>query len=93
MNLENIASVVGIISTSITVIILLGKWLVVLPLKNFIEEQTHSIQPNANGGKSLADVARTTVEIKTSLDSLAHIVNKIEDRLDTHIEQHVKGEA
>ena len=65
----------------------------VLPLKNFIEEQTHSIQPNANGGKSLADVARTTVEIKTTLESLTHIVDKIEDRLDTHIEQHVKGEA
>ena len=93
MNLQNIASVVGIISTSITVIILLGKWLVVLPLKSFIEEQTHSIQPNTNGGKSLSDVAKTTIEIKTALEGLTHIVNKIEDRLDTHIEQHVKGEA
>jgi len=93
MNLENFASVVGIISTTITVVVILGKWLVVLPLKNFIEEQTHPIQPNANGGKSLADVARTTIEIKTALEGLTHIVDKIEDRLDTHIEQHVKGEA
>jgi len=93
MTIQEIASVVGIISTSITVVVILGKWLVVLPLKNFIEEQTHPIQPHANGGKSLADVARTTIEIKTALEGLTHIVDKIEDRLDTHIEQHVKGEA
>jgi hypothetical protein len=93
MNIQDIASVVGIISTSITVVILLGKWLVVLPLKNFIEEQTHPIQPHANGGRSLSDVAKTTIEIKTALDRLAHQVDKIEDRLNTHIEQHIKGEA
>jgi hypothetical protein len=93
MILENVASVVGIISTSITVIIVLGKWLVVLPLKNFIEEQTHPIQPHANGGKSLSDVAKNVIEIKASLESLGHQVDKIENRLNTHIEQHVRGEA
>jgi hypothetical protein len=93
MSLENVASIVGIISTSITVIIVLGKWLVVLPLKNFIEEQTHPIQPHANGGKSLSDVAKNVIEIKASLESLGHQVDKIENRLNTHIEQHVRGEA
>lgn len=93
MTIQEVASIVGIISTSITIVIVLGKWLVVLPLKNFIAEQTHPIQPYANGGRSLSDVARTVVEIKTTLDSLTHQVDKIEDRLDTHIEQHVKGEA
>ena len=93
MTVQEIASVVGIVSTSITIVIVLGKWLVVLPLKNFIAEQTHPIQPHANGGRSLSDVAKTTIEIKTALESLAHQVDKIEDRLDTHIEQHVKGEA
>lgn len=93
MSIQNIASIVGIISTSITVVVILGKWLVVLPLKNFIAEQTHSIQPHANGGKSLPDVAKTAIEIKTALESLSHQVDKIESRLDTHIEQHIKGEA
>lgn len=93
MNLDTTATVVGIISTTLTIIIVLGKWLVVLPLKNFIAEHTYPIQPNANGGKSLPDIARTTIEIKAMLDSLSHQVDKIEDRLDTHIEQHVKGEA
>ena len=93
MTVQDVASVVGIISTSITIVIVLGKWLVVLPLKNFIQEQTHSIQPNANGGKSLPDVAKTTIQIKTTLEGLAHQVDKIEARLDTHIEQHIKGDA
>lgn len=93
MSLDTTATVVGIISTTLTVIIILGKWLVVLPLKNFIAEHTYPIQPNANGGRSLPDIARTTIEIKAMLDSLSHQVDKIEDRLDTHIEQHVKGEA
>ena len=62
-------------------------------IKEFIVEQTHPIQPNANGGKSLPDIARTTIEIKTALEGLSHQVDKIEDRLDTHIEQHVKGDA
>ena len=93
MSLDTTATVVGIVSTTLTVIVILGKWLVVLPLKNFIAEHTYPIQPNANGGRSLPDIAKTTIEIKAMLDSLSHQVDKIEDRLDTHIEQHVKGEA
>lgn len=93
MTLQDKAAIVGIISTCFTMAIILGKWLVVIPLKNYIKEHTYPIQPTANGGKSLPDIAKTTIEIKTMLDGLAHQVDKIEDRLDTHIEQHVKGEA
>jgi len=85
--------VLSSISLTVGILTVLGKWLIVIPLKNFIVEQTHSIQPHANGGKSLPDVARTAIEIKTSLDIMSHQVDKIETRLDTHIEQHVKGEA
>ena len=81
------------ISLTVGILTVLGKWLIVIPLKNFIVEQTHPIQPNANGGKSLPDIAKTTIEIKTSLDLISHQVDKIETRLDTHIEQHVKGDA
>jgi hypothetical protein len=83
--------IISVISTSIGILTVLGKWLIVLPLKNLIREQTYPIQPNANGGKSLPDIARVTIEIKTSLDALAHQIDRVEGRLDTHIEQHVKG--
>lgn len=67
---------VSLISLSIGVTIVLGKWLVVIPLKNFIKEQTYPIQPMANGGRSLPDVAAA--------------VNRIEKRLDEHMLHHSK---
>ena len=64
------------ISLSIGIVIVIGKWLVLIPLKNFIREQTYPIQPTANGGRSLPDIART--------------VDRIEKRLDEHITLHNK---
>jgi hypothetical protein len=46
------------------------------PLKAFIKEQTYPIQPTANGGRSLPDVAAS--------------VRRIEDRLNEHIDFHLK---
>lgn len=88
-----VVEILSSISLTIGILTILGKILIVTPLKNFIVEQTHQIQPNANGGRSLSDVAKVTIEIKTTLEDLKHNVEKIENRLDTHIEQHVKGEA
>jgi hypothetical protein len=51
---------------------------IVIPLKHYIKEQTHPIQPTANGGRSLPDIART--------------VDRIEKRLDEHITLHLKDE-
>ena len=85
--------IVSLISTSIAVLTALGKWLIVIPLKNIIREQTYPIQPNANGGKSLPDIAKAVIEIKTCLDALTHQIDRVEGRLDTHIEQHVEGKA
>jgi hypothetical protein len=93
MSLTEWFQVTGIVSMALTIVTVIGKLFIVSPLKNFIEEQTHSIQPNANGGKSLPDVARNVIEIKSTLESLSHQVDRVEDRLDTHIEQHVKGDA
>ena len=93
MSVQDKAAIVAIISGCFTLAIGLGKWLVVIPLKNFIQEQTHPIQPNANGGKSLPDIARTVVEIKTTLDGMNYQLNKVEDRLDKHIEHHVESKA
>jgi hypothetical protein len=67
-----------VVSLALGIIALLGKWLVVNPLKSYIKEQTYPIQPTANGGRSLPDIART--------------VDRIEKRLDEHITLHLKDE-
>lgn len=66
----------SLISLGLGVAILIGKWLVVIPLKNFIKEQTYPIQPTANGGRSLADVAQTVVRIEKRLDEHMHYHSK-----------------
>jgi hypothetical protein len=66
------------ISLALGIIALIGKWLIVNPLKSYIKELTHPIQPTANGGRSLPDVARA--------------VDRIEKRLDEHITLHLKDE-
>lgn len=65
-------------SLTLGIIAMLGKFLIVNPLKAYIKELTSPIQPTANGGRSLPDVART--------------VDRIEKRLDEHITLHLKDE-
>jgi hypothetical protein len=67
-----------VVSLALGIIALIGKWLIVSPLKSYIKELTHPIQPTSNGGRSLPDVART--------------VDRIEKRLDEHITLHLKDE-
>ena len=67
-----------VVSLALGIIAILGKWLIVKPLQTFIKEQTYPIQPSANGGRSLPDVARA--------------VDRIEKRLDEHITLHLKDE-
>jgi hypothetical protein len=64
------------ISLGIGILGVLIKVFVVAPLKNFIKEQTYPLQPYANGGRSVPDIA--------------HTVNRIEDRLNEHIDFHLK---
>lgn len=64
------------ISLGIGILTVLLRIFFVIPLKNFIREQTYPIQPMANGGRSLPDVAAS--------------VARIEDRLNEHIDFHLK---
>lgn len=66
----------SVISLALGIIAMIGKWLIVTPLKNFIKDQTYPIQPSSNGGRSLRDVAET--------------VTRIEQRLNEHIDFHLK---
>ena len=65
-----------IISLGLGIIGILLRWILVIPLKAFIKEQTYPIQPTANGGRSLPDVASS--------------VARIEQRLNEHIDFHLK---
>lgn len=64
------------ISLGIGIVGVIFRYLILIPLKNFIKEQTYPIQPTANGGRSLPDVASA--------------VRRIEDRLNEHIDFHLK---
>jgi hypothetical protein len=79
MSLDNLAQVSTVILAGLGVLGVLFRVLVLLPLKAFIKEQTYPIQPTANGGRSLPDVALGIEAIKLRLDSIERRVIKLED--------------
>jgi hypothetical protein len=79
MSLDNLAQVLTVILAGLGVLGVLFRVLVLLPLKAFIKEQTYQIQPTANGGRSLPDVALGIEAIKLRLDSIERRVIKLED--------------
>jgi hypothetical protein len=73
----------GQYSAAITaILILVGtaiKWGIVKPIKAYIDTMTYAIQPHANGGKSLPDVAQTVNRIERSLKDVDYRLNCIEE--------------
>ena len=55
------------------------KWAIVKPIKAYIDQATHQINPSTNGGKSLSDVAQTVNRIETRLNDLDYRLNNIEE--------------
>jgi hypothetical protein len=49
------------------------KWVVLKPLKLYIDQATAQIAPNANGGRSLNDLVDKVDDLKTMLNT--HIKN------------------
>jgi hypothetical protein len=49
------------------------KWVVLKPLKLYIDQATAQIAPNANGGRSLNDLVDKVDDLKTMLNT--HITN------------------
>jgi hypothetical protein len=69
-------------TASLAVLALVGalfRFIVLLPLKAFIKEQTYPIQPTSNGSRSLPDIALGIEAIKLRLDSIERRVIKLED--------------
>jgi hypothetical protein len=68
-------------TATLAIVGLLGvlyRFFVLLPLKNFIKEQTYPIQPNANGGRSLPDVVLGIEAIKYRIDRLEQRIDKLD---------------
>lgn len=88
MSLQDWASVIAISVGSTTLLGICGKIFVLNPLKAYIKEQTYPIQPNANGGKSLPDIAVTVTRIETKVDNVTAWLTKVDERLITHLSEH-----
>jgi hypothetical protein len=67
------------ITAILTLMGLLLRFLVLIPLKSYIEKLTYPIQPHANGGKSLPDVVLGIEAIKLRIDSVERRVMRLED--------------
>lgn len=88
MTLQDWASVVAISVGTTTLLGLVGKVLVLNPLKAYIRDVTYPIQPNANGGKSLPDIAVTVARIEQKVDNVESWLTKVDERLITHLSEH-----
>lgn len=76
MSAENWSAVLTAVLAAVTLIGVLFRVLVLLPLKAYIKEQTYPIQPNANGGRSLPDIA-------LGIEAIKFRIERLERRLDT----------
>ena len=73
----------GQYAAAVTAILILAgtaiKWGIVKPIKAYIDTMTYSIQPHANGGKSLPDVVATLNRIESRIGDLDYRLNAIEE--------------
>lgn len=76
MSVEFVGQVLSAILAGLTLLGVLIRFLVLLPLKAYIKEQTYPIQPTANGGRSLPDVA-------LGIEAIKFRIERLERRLDT----------
>lgn len=62
--------------------VLLGmfiKWAIVKPIKAYIDTATYALHPEANGGRSLNDVAQAVHRIESNLKDVDYRLNSIEE--------------
>ena len=55
------------------------KWVIVKPIKTYIDVATYQIHPDANGGKSLSDVSKTVARIEAKQVCIENRLVAIED--------------
>lgn len=79
MTLNELGQGAAAVGAILTVAGLGIKWLVVLPIKAYIDHATYPIQPTSNGGNSLPDVIQT-------LNRIEHKIIELDVRLG-HVER------
>lgn len=79
MDLFEIAKYAAALTTIAGAVGMFVKWVVVKPIKAYIDQATYALHPNANGGKSLADVARTVNRIDANVKDIEYRLNSIEE--------------
>jgi len=84
MSFENILFA-GQVAAAISALFILGglviRWFVVPPLEKMISEKTEQIQPNANGGKSLPDVALMLGRLSQQIDTMDKRLSAVETKI------------
>ena len=84
MNITQDILLTGQIAAAFTAILTLGglviKFLVVKPIKSYIDQKTQPIQPTANGGLSLPDAIKHLQEIQYSLGHIEARLEKLEQK-------------
>ena len=72
MSVIYIGQIAAALVAILTLLGMLVKWGILKPIKTYIDTMTYPIQPHANGGKSLPDIANA--------------INRLELKLDRHIQ-------
>lgn len=79
--LELYIAIVGSLVATFTLLSLIFKFLIMPNVYTHIDKRTEQIQPDANGGKSLPDIALLLGELKADLKHIDNRVKKIEKTL------------
>lgn len=73
--------IAGALSAIGAVVYVIVLYVVVKPIKNYIDKATYPISPTANGGKSLPDAIRAIRRIEQKLERLDDRVQTLENTL------------
>jgi hypothetical protein len=79
MSILVIAQYAAALTTIAGAVGLFVKWVVVKPIKAYIDQATYPISPGANGGRSLSDVAQTVNRIEQKQTDIEKRVVAIEE--------------
>lgn len=77
--LFTIAQYAAALVTIGTAFALTVKWVVIKPIKAYIDHATYPISPGANGGMSLADANKSLKRIETKIDDIDDRLIQVEN--------------
>lgn len=73
--------IAGALSAIGGVVFVIAKYAIVRPIQNYIDSRTEQIQKNANGGRSLTDVALGIARVERKVEVLGKRVETLENTL------------